>query len=214
MKITDIKTFAMDAVRVNWIFVKVYTDEGVTGVGEATLEYKGAAVVSAIEDLKNYLVGKDPMDIELHVYRMYRDSYWRTGPILCTAISGIEIALWDIAGKFLGVPVYRLLGGMIRDRIPIYANGWFRGAKTNDDFVARVQEAREKGFKAYKWDPFGTAYLTITNEELANAIDCVARVREAVGPTVDLLIEAHGRFNVGTAITVARELAPFKIKFL
>ena len=102
MKITDIKTFLVDCFRTNWAFVKVYTDEGITGVGEATLEYKEKALVGAVEHIKNYLVGKDPRQIEKHYHDIYRDAYWRGGAVLMSALSAVEMALWDILGKSLG----------------------------------------------------------------------------------------------------------------
>lgn len=213
MKITDLKTFIVDCYRTNWVFVKLYTDEGLTGVGEATLEYKEHALAGAIEDLKRYLLGKNPLEIEKHSYEMYRSSYWRTGPVLMSAISGVEIAMWDITGKYYNTPVHKLLGGSVRDRIPIYANGWFAGAKTPDEFARKAKLTAAKGIRAIKWDPFGKAYLSMTEEELDGAIECVAAVREAVGNKMELLIEGHGRFNVSTAIRIARRLEPFRVKF-
>ena len=108
MKVTDVKTFVVDCFRTNWVFVKIYTDEGITGVGEGTLEYKEKALCGAIEHIKNYLVGKDPRQIEKHYHDIYRDAYWRGGAVLMSALSAVEMALWDILGKSLGVPVYQL----------------------------------------------------------------------------------------------------------
>ena len=113
MKITDIKTFAVDCYRTNWVFVKVYTDEGIDGVGEATLEYKEKALVGAVEHLREALTGKDPRQIEKHYHDIYRDAYWRGGAVLMSALSAVEMALWDILGKSLNVPVYQLLGGRV-----------------------------------------------------------------------------------------------------
>ena len=210
MKITDIKTFVVDCFRTNWVFVKVYTDEGITGVGEGTLEYKEKALCGAIEHLKSYLVGKDPRQIEKHYHDIYRDAYWRGGAVLMSALSAVECALWDILGKSLGVPVYQLLGGKVNDDVRIYINGWFAGAKTPEEFGEKAKEAVKKGVTAMKWDPFGKSYLQISGKDLDNALKCVAAVREAVGNGVDLLIEGHGRFDVPTGIKIAQELAPFK----
>ena len=105
MKITKIKSFVVDCFRTNWVFVKVYTDEGITGVGEGTLEYKEKALVGAIEHIESYLVGKDPRQIEKHYHDIYRDAYWRGGAVLMSALSAVEMALWDILGKSLNVPV-------------------------------------------------------------------------------------------------------------
>lgn len=210
MKITDIKTFVVDGFRTNWVFVKVYTDEGITGVGEGTLEYKEKALVGAIEHIRSYLVGKDPHQIERHYHDIYRDAYWRGGAVLMSALSAVEMALWDILGKSLGVPVYQLLGGKANEDCRIYINGWFAGAKTPEEFGVKAKEAVKRGVTAMKWDPFGKSYLQISNKELDNALECIAAVRDAVGKEVDLLIEAHGRFDVPTGIKIAQEVAPFK----
>lgn len=210
MKITDIKTFVVDCFRTNWVFVKVYTDEGICGVGEGTLEYKEKALCGAIEHIKNYLTGKDPRTIEKHYHDIYRDAYWRGGAVLMSALSAVECALWDILGKSLGVPVYQLLGGRVNEDCRIYVNGWFSGAKTPDEFAEKAKAAVKRGVTAMKWDPFGKSYMQISNKDLDTALECVAKVREAVGNNVDLLIEGHGRFDVPTGIKIAKELECFK----
>ena len=153
MKITDLKTFIVDCYRTNWVFVKIETDEGISGIGEGTLEYKEHALAGAIEDQRRYLIGKDPTNIEEHYHKMYRDAYWRGGPVLMSAVSAIEMALWDISAKALGVPVYRLLGGKVRDKVKIYVNGWFAGAKEPEEFAAAAKRAVERGIKAMNGIP-------------------------------------------------------------
>ena len=214
MKITDIKTFVVDCFRTNWVFVKVYTDEGLCGVGEGTLEYKEKALVGAVEHLKSSLLGKDPRQIEKHYHDLYRDVYWRGGAVLMSALSAVEMALWDILGKSLGIPVYQLLGGKVNEDCRIYVNGWFAGAKEPQEFAEKAEKKKKKGVTAMKWDPFGKSYLQISNRDLDKAIRCIAAVREAVGEQVDLLIEAHGRFDVPTGIKIAQEVAPFRPMFL
>ena len=213
MKITDIKAFVVDCFRTNWVFIKVYTDENIDGVGEATLEYKEKALLGAVEHAKEALVGKDPMRIEENMHNLYRDAYWRGGAVLMSAISGIETACWDIKGKALGVPVYELLGGKLRDSVRIYVNGWFSGAKTPEEFGKKAAEAVKRGVTAMKWDPFGKSFLEISNADLQTALECIDEVRKAVGSKVDLLIEGHGRFDVPTAIKIAREIEQFKPTF-
>lgn len=214
MKITNIQTFVTNCYRTNFDFIKIETDEGIYGVGEGTLEYKDNALIGAVKDITGVLIGKNPLNIEDIVYHLYRDSYWRNGPVLNSAISMIEMALWDIKGKYHNVPVMDLLGGQVRDEVRMYANGWFAGSKKPEEFAAKAKEAVSKGVTALKWDPFGKAYLTLSREEMLNAIDCVAAVRDAVGNKVDLLIEAHGRFNISTGIQISKEIAPFNPLFL
>lgn len=213
MKVTDVKPFVVDCFRTNWVFVKVYTDEGICGVGEGTLEYKEKAFLGALEHIKEYLVGQDPRDIEKHYHSIYRDAYWRGGPVLMSALSAVETALWDILAKSLGVPVYRLLGGKVNEKVRIYVNGWFSGAREPEEFAEKAKIAVSRGITAMKWDPFGKSYLEISNHDLDKAIRCVAAVREAVGNSVDLLIEGHGRFDVPTGIKIAKELEQFKPMF-
>lgn len=210
MKVIDVKTFVVDCYRTNWVFVKVYTDSGITGLGEGTLEYKEQALLGAIGHIRDYLLGKNPLEIEKHWHNIYRDAYWRGGPVLMSALSAIEMALWDILGKALNVPVYQLLGGKVRERVRIYVNGWFAGAKTPGEFAQKAKEAVKRGVTALKWDPFGQEYMNISKEGLDQALACISQVREAVGDKVDLLIEGHGRFNIPTAIKIAQEIAPFK----
>ncbi len=210
MKITALKTFVVHAFRCNWVFVKLETDEGIYGVGEATVEMRETTVASAVDELGRYLAGKDPFAIEHHVHLMNRDSYWRTGVILRTAISAVEGALFDIKGKALGVPVYELLGGRCRDRVKCYANGWFVGARTPRQFAEKAAAAVELGFRALKFDPFGSGYRSLEPEERQRAVDTVTAVREAVGPDVDLLIEVHGRLDVPTSVAMAARLEPLR----
>lgn len=207
------KTFAVDCFRTNWVFIKIYTDEGIDGVGEATLEYKEKALFGAVEHIREYLTGKDPRDIEKHWHAIYRDAYWRGGAVLMSALSAVETALWDILGKSLGVPVYRLMGGRVNDKVRIYVNGWFVGAKTPSEFAEKAKIAVKRGVTAMKWDPFRKSYLEISNKELSEAMECVSAVRAAVGNDVDLLIEGHGRFNIPTGIKIAKELEQFRPMF-
>jgi galactonate dehydratase len=212
MKITGIETYICHAYRTNWVFVKVLTDvDGLHGVGEATLEYKEHTVAQACKELERALIGKDPHRIEEIWHSVYRDAYWRGGAVLMSAISAIEMALWDIKGKDLGVPVYQLLGGKVRESIACYANGWFAPAKTPAEFAEKAKQAVAQGFKALKWDPFGSSYLQIERKQLNEAIACVAAVYDAVKDTADIIIEGHGRFDIPTAVRVGQALGEFDI---
>lgn len=209
MKITDVRAFVVDAFRANLVFVKIYTDAEIAGVGEGTVEFSEQSVAAAILEKKPYLLGKDPFQVVLHREVMNRDAYFRSGIILRSAISAIEAALLDIKGKALGVPVYELLGGKVRDRIRCYANAWFAGAREPADFAEKSKSVLDLGFTALKWDPFGSSYMDMTPGEYSSAMRCIEAVRNAVGPDIDLLIEGHGRFNAATAIRVARKMAQF-----
>ncbi len=212
MKITGIETYICHAYRTNWVFVKVLTDiDGLHGIGEATLEYKEHTVAQACKELERRLIGKDPHRIEEIWHSAYRDAYWRGGPVLMSALSAIEMALWDIKGKDLGVPVYQLLGGKLRESIPCYANGWFAPAKTPAEFAEKAKLAVAQGFKALKWDPFGSSYLQIERKQLNEAIACVGAVYDAVKDSADIIIEGHGRFDIPTAVRVGKALGEFDI---
>jgi galactonate dehydratase len=159
MRVTGVETFLCAAEWRNFVFVRVDTDEGLHGWGEATLEGKEQTVAAATDELARYLIGKDPAQIERHWHHMYEIPFWRGGPVLGSAIAGIDQALWDIKGKALGVPVYELLGGAARDRIRYYANGWFHSATTIDEIATAARAAVARGATALKWDPFGGGRL-------------------------------------------------------
>jgi galactonate dehydratase len=211
MKVTGLKTFVCDVFRTNWVFVKVATDEGFDGVGEATLEMRDLTVAQAVQELERYVVGRDPHNIEAFWHDAYRDAYWRGGAVLMSALAAVEMALWDIKGKALGVPVWQLLGGKVRDAIPCYANGWFAPAKTPDEFAEKAREAVAAGFGGLKWDPFGKAYMQISKQGLRDALRCIEAVVEAVGSDIDVLIEGHGRFDVPTAVRIGRALEDYDV---
>lgn len=211
MKVTKVETHVCYAYRNNWVFVQVHTDEGITGVGEATIEFSELAVEAAVHELDRMLIGRDPHDIELFWRDAYRGYYFRSGPIMSSALAGVEMALWDIKGKALGVPVYQLLGGKLRDRVPCYANGWFAPATEPHEFAQKAKIAvDQQGFTALKWDPFGSAWLTISRKDFNKAIDCVAAVSQAIKGRGDIIIEGHGRFDMPTALRIAHALEPFE----
>lgn len=209
MKISSVEAFVVDFFRANFVFVRIETTTGLEGFGEGSVEFAEKAVADTIEYFAPFLLGEDPFEVERLTELLNRESYWRMGIVHRSALSAIEAALLDIKGKALGVPVYDLLGGRQRDRIRCYANGWFTGARKPAEFAEKARETTALGFSALKWDPFGRSYLTLTPAERHAAIGQVEAVRDAVGPAVDLIIEAHGRFDVPTAIAVARDMEPF-----
>ena len=209
MIITGIKTFCIDCFRTNWVFVKVETDEGLSGLGEGTLEYKEGALLGAVADLEHALVGRDPFDTEAIWHENYRDAYWRGGPVLMSALSAVDMALWDLKGKALGVPCWKLLGGKCREGVPCYANCWFSGAREPAEFADKAAAAVAKGFRGLKWDPFGKNYRQLPPEDFKKAIRCVEAVKGAVEGKAEILIECHGRFDVPTALRICEALEPY-----
>jgi galactonate dehydratase len=210
MKITRLETFLAGAGLRNYLFVRLSTDTGITGVGEATLEWQEKTVETLCHEwVEGRVLGRDPFDIEAVIGEMVRDQY-QGGATVMTAISGVEIAMWDIVGKACGQPVYRLLGGRCHERLPAYANGWYGGAGTPAEFAERARAVVARGYGAMKFDPFGTAWKHASREEIDLAVAIVAAVRDAVGPKVELMIEFHGRLAADTAIDVIRRLEPLE----
>ncbi len=192
------------------MFLRLTTDTGLTGLGEATLEWQEQTVRTLIHEwLEERLLGEDPRDIERVFGNLIRDQY-QGGSTVMTAISGAEIACWDIVGKASGQPVYKLLGGRAREELPAYANGWYGGAVTPADYAAKARDVVSRGYKAMKFDPLGVAWKDMSNEERDEADLIVEAVREAVGDDVELMIEFHGRLSVESAIELARWLEPYR----
>jgi galactonate dehydratase len=209
MKITRFETFLANAGLRNYLFVRLTTDTGLTGVGEASLEWQERAVQTLCHDwAEERVLGRDPFDIEAVVGAMVRDQY-QGGSTVMTAISGVGIAMWDLVGKACGQPVYRLLGGRCHDTIPAYANGWYGGASSPQDYAERARDVVRRGYRAMKFDPFGTACKELREDEGERVVDIVAAVREAVGPAVGLMIEFHGRLSAGAAVRMIRRLERF-----
>lgn len=210
MKITKVTPLVLGTKWRNLTFVKVETDEGIVGVGESRVVGHTNAVLGYLsEALPRYVLGSDPFEIQKLVSRMFREDFSRSGEVIMTGIALIEMACWDIMGKALDQPVYRLLGGAVRQRIKAYANGWYTVERTADEFHAAALRVIEKGYKAMKFDPFGAGFYELDYAERMRVIALVEAVRDAVGPDVELLIEMHGRFNPVTAVALARDLAPF-----
>ncbi len=216
MKITDLKILRMSAspqANTNWTFVKIETDAGIHGIGEASLQYKDAALIAELETFRRFLVGKDPFQIEHIWISLHRRVTWTGGPVTMSAISAIDLALWDIKGKALGVPVYELLGGKVRDRVQVYANGWFAGAQSPEEHAERATEVVSQGYSCLKFYPFGGAQV-VTPARMARGVALVQAVREAVPPGCEIGIDVRGRLNIWSARRVAQKLEPFDIAWL
>lgn len=210
MRITGLKTILAQAGLRNYLFVQLTTDTGLIGLGEASLEWQERAVACLLHDwVAEQIIGADPADVETLAAKLIRDQY-QGGATILTAISGVEIACWDLLGKASGRPVYELLGGRARDALPAYANGWYGGAATPEEFAAKARAVVQRGYRAMKFDPFGTAWKTMTVAEMDEAERIVAAVRDEVGDDVELMVEVHGRLSPDCAIEMGRRLAPYR----
>ena len=194
LKITALKTFVVNAGSLNWVFCKVYTNDGLTGLGEGSVTSKEATVAAAIMEHERFLLGKDPTDIEFLWQSMFRVPRWRGGPILNSAISAVEIALWDILGQALGVPIYKLLGGAARNRVRMYLDV---GANP-EEFL----KAKEQGYTAAKTTPLspGANSLVKPTTMIRDGVRKLQAIRKAVGDDFDIAVDAHGRLTTAMAI--------------
>jgi galactonate dehydratase len=236
VKITKVETFL---VKPRWLFLKLHTDEGLVGLGEPILEGRAKTVATAVEELEPYLIGKDPTRVVHHWQAMYKHAFYRGGPILTSALSGVEHALWDLAGKAVGLPVYKLLGGPTRDRIKVYAH--VRGA-TVEEAAASARDLVAKGFKALKTGvvsasavgtvrysedlqsgrlnqadaniPHRAARIIETPGFVNRVVDRFAAIREAAGNETDIAIDFHGAISPQTAMLLIKALEPYQPMFV
>jgi galactonate dehydratase len=223
MKITDVKVWFVVGIKYNWTLLKIYTDEGHTGVGEAT-NWPGSPIIeAAARHAGTRIIGMDPMRTDFIWSKLYRDLNW-IGPFgasMC-AISGIDMALLDLKAKVLGVPMYELLGGAFRTEIELYANYWFtKGGFNAEDYVQQAKQVVAAGFTGLKFDPFAhTNYfygddlstnLALSRAEMDHSFELSKAVREAVGPETDIMIETHAMLNQKTAIEMGERLAALNI---
>lgn len=210
MKIDKIDTYVVGNPWKNWVFCRVTTSDGITGIGEGTLNAFAKTVEAAIHEISPFVLGQDPFQPELLMQRMTRDVYSDGGQIHKAAATAIETACWDIIGKATNRSIADLLGGRCHEKLRAYANGWYRGPREPEAFAARAKEVVERGYTAMKFDPFGANWRMMTPREEDLSIDIVAAVRDAVGPEVDLLIEGHCRFSVAQAVKVGHRLTEFR----
>jgi galactonate dehydratase len=211
MKIARIDTFKFWVDWCNWLFVRITTDDGLTGWGEASLHGAIEAVETAIHEYTPHLVGEDPSGPERHWHRLYNAWRWRGGAVYSTALSALDIALWDLEGKRLGVPVYRLLGGPFRTSLRGYASHWLQGANTAEDAFNGAREARSRGFSAFKCRPFSHAGL-MANEaaEIRKAAMLMEAARDGIGVDGDIFIECSELLSPRTAVLLDEALHPFR----
>lgn len=213
--ITEVRTWPVGTSWRNLLFVEVVTDAGIVGLGEATVEWFEEAVEAHANSIaRRHVIGRDPFDVEDLVMQVLRNDYWPTNVVLNSALAGIEMACWDIMGQATDQPLHKLLGGAVRDRVPAYANGWYRAERNAVHFAAAAEAVVEKGYGALKLDPFGAGHLHLDPAELELALELVEGVRRAVGPEATIYVDAHGRFSAESATRVARALAPLGVGWL
>ena len=204
MKITKLETFL---VKPRWLFLKIHTDEGLVGLGEPILEGRALTCARAVDELAPYLIGKDPTRVVHHWQAMYRHAFYRGGPLLTSALSGVEQALWDLAGKALGVPVYKLFGGPTRDRIRMYKHA---------GDAATIKMWMDKGFTAFKTGVHKDhpARIVETKAFVNQAVEYFAGLRAAAGPEADIAVDFHGAISPQTAKLLIKGLEPYQPMFI
>jgi galactonate dehydratase len=208
VKITELETIY---VKPRWLFLKMHTDEGIVGLGEPILEGRSQTVAAAVQEIGRFIIGEDPRMIEHHWQGIYRWQFYRGGPILASALSGVEQAMWDILGKSLGQPVYRLLGGPTRDKIRVYRHC---GGKIVDGRVPNAAAAVEQGFNALKTGIPGPLKYVDTLARIQEVERHFAAMRETVGPEVDIAIDFHGKSSPAMSIQLAKALEPYHPMFI
>jgi galactonate dehydratase len=215
MKIVEVQTSVVGTPWRELVFVELVTDDGRRGVAEARMVNKTDTLLACIDELaQRYVLGTDPFDLERLAWRVLWEDYGRAGEVTQSALGCFDCACHDLMGQALGVPVWRLLGGRFRDRVPAYANGWYQGERSPESYAALARGVVERGYRGLKIDPFGGATAELGPDRLAEAVEVVAAVRRAVGPQVALMLEMHGRFTAATAVAAARAIEPYRPEWI
>ena len=210
MKVVSTRTTVVGTPWRELLFLELTTDTGLTGVSELRMVNKTATAAACIDELApRYVIGSDPFDVERLAWNVLRAEYGRAGEITQSTLAAFDVACWDLIGQSLGVPVWKLLGGRCRDRVPAYANGWYQTDREPKKIAALAKKVVERGYRALKLDPFGHASAELDAAGRRRAVAIVASVREAVGPDVQILVEMHGRFTAAAAVRVAGLLEPY-----
>ena len=208
MKITKLELFKVPP---RWLFLKISTDQGLCGWGEPVVEGKADTVKAAVREMEDYLIGRNPLEIEDIWQTLYRGSFYRGGPVLMSAIAGIDQALWDIKGKFFEQPVYELLGGKVRDKVRVYS--WIGGDRP-DNVAQAAQEKKDAGFTAVKMNGTEELHYIDSYRKVDQAVARVAAIRDRLGPDFGIAVDFHGRVHKGMARILFKELEPFRLMFI
>jgi galactonate dehydratase len=211
MKISDLSIHVMGTPWRDLTYVVLTTDEGLQGVGETRMINHTEALRGYLaEAAPTHVLGSDPFDIESLVQRMKFGDYGRSGEIVMSGVACVEMACWDIVGKALGQPVWRLLGGKVRDKVKAYANGWYTVERSPEEFHAAARRVVERGYQALKLDPFGPGSRELDADETRRSIGLIEAVRDAIGPDCELMLEMHGRFSPHEALRLAAMAQPYQ----
>jgi len=210
VKITRARTTVVGTPWRELVFLELETDTGLTGTSEVRMVSRTDTVLACLDELApRHVIGTDPFDVERLAWNIQRAEYDRPGEVSQSALACFDVACWDLMGQSLGVPVWKLLGGKFRERVPAYANGWYRSERQPAKIAAAARGVVSRGYRALKLDPFGHASAELPPAERKRAVAVVAAVREEVGGDVAIMIEMHGRFTSATAAAVAKLLEPY-----
>lgn len=215
LRIRSVETTVVGTPWRELTFLELVTEDGRRGIAEARMLNRTDTLLACVGELAGrYLIGTDPFDLERLAWRVQWEEYARLGEVPQTALALFDLACHDLIGQALGVPVWKLLGGATRESVPAYANGWYRGERGPENYARLAGQVVGRGYRALKLDPFGAATAELSHRQLAETVEVVAAVREAVGPQTALMVEMHGRFTAATAVAVARALEPYRPEWL
>jgi galactonate dehydratase len=210
MKITAARTTVVGTPWRELVFLELETDTGLVGTSEVRMVSRTDTLVACLEELApRHVIGSDPFDVERLAWNIQRAEYDRPGEVSQSALASFDVACWDLIGQSLGVPIWKLLGGKFRERVPAYANGWYQAEREASAIAGMARKVVAAGYRALKLDPFGHASAELPAAERRRAVAIVAAVRESVGSDIEIMVEMHGRFTPSTAAAVAKLLEPF-----
>jgi galactonate dehydratase len=214
MKTTAFRTLVLGTPWRNLTYCIVETDEGISGVGEARVLGKTHTVTEYLKDAQRHFIGHDPFNIEALYRRMTLLDFGKPGEVVYTGLALVELAFWDIIGKATKQPVYRLLGGQVKDRIPAYANGWYTVERSPDQFAAAARRVVERGYRGMKFDPFGNGDMELERDQFYKSLDLIEAVASVAGTRAQMMIEMHGRFAPHQAREIARHIEKYNVAWV
>jgi len=214
MKTTKFRLLHLGTPWRNLSYIIIETDEGINGIGEARVLGKTHTVAEFLKDVERHFIGHDPFDIESLYRRFTLLDFGKAGEVVYTGLAMVEMAFWDIIGKFTNQPVYKLLGGKVQEKVPAYANGWYTGERTPESFSKAAAQVVEKGYKALKFDPFGNGDLELSRSEFFKSIEIIEAVSDAITDDMQMMIEMHGRFAAHQAVEIAKKIEGLNIGWI